>query len=312
MYLCIYIATHLHTAYLDRLQAVLESNSRYAWRWWLSELRDTHWGRDRASLGMHLEAVIERVSRYAFGGRGRENLEAVIEPVLRYTWRPRSSKCGGCNRVSLDKYLEAVNGRRTGRWDSFISSLTPNRGYVTQWLYLGALMESWLMAVDCVGRHTGIWSYIQGSTYNHGNEEKANNLGWMLYSVYAVLGVCCTRWQLIIVTWSDREGWLDFVFCNDDSVVDEKERDGWWRWERCGGYRRIWKIRSKTCLLGLGRPCFRVVTRRIRTRICFLGDGQLTHTHNSLKSQLLMMICPISSHLSLARPQLYHLLRTRS
>jgi hypothetical protein len=30
MYLYIYIATDLHTVYLDRLQAVLESNSRYA------------------------------------------------------------------------------------------------------------------------------------------------------------------------------------------------------------------------------------------------------------------------------------------
>ena len=30
MYLCIYIATHLHTLYLDWLQAVLESNSRCA------------------------------------------------------------------------------------------------------------------------------------------------------------------------------------------------------------------------------------------------------------------------------------------
>jgi hypothetical protein len=30
MYACIYIATHLHTVYLDWLQAVLESNSRFA------------------------------------------------------------------------------------------------------------------------------------------------------------------------------------------------------------------------------------------------------------------------------------------
>jgi len=29
MYLCIYIATHLHTVYLDWLQAVLESNLRW-------------------------------------------------------------------------------------------------------------------------------------------------------------------------------------------------------------------------------------------------------------------------------------------
>jgi len=57
----------------------------------------------------------------------------------------------------------------------------------------------WLMAVHCVGRNAGSWSYIQGSTRNHENERKTNNLGWMLYSVYAVLGVCCTRCMLYLV-----------------------------------------------------------------------------------------------------------------
>jgi hypothetical protein len=28
------------------------------------------------------------------------------------------------------------------------------------------------------------------------------------------------------MTWRDREGWLDFVFCDDGKVVDNKERDG--------------------------------------------------------------------------------------
>jgi len=81
MYLCIYIATHLHTLYLDWLKAVLESNSRCAWKWRLSELRDILRGRDRASLEMHLEAVIER--------------------IWRYTWRPWSSEFG-------DMHLEAM------------------------------------------------------------------------------------------------------------------------------------------------------------------------------------------------------------
>jgi len=40
---------------------------------------------------------------------------------------------------------------------------------------------------------------IQGSTCNHENERKTNNLGWMLYSVYAVLGVCCTQYMLYLV-----------------------------------------------------------------------------------------------------------------
>jgi len=55
------------------------------------------------------------------------------------------------------------------------------------------------MAVNHVRRHAGTCSFIQGSTPNHENEGKPNNLGWMLYSVYAVLGVCCTRCMLHLV-----------------------------------------------------------------------------------------------------------------
>jgi len=40
---------------------------------------------------------------------------------------------------------------------------------------------------------------MQGSTANHLNEWKINNHGWMLYSVDAVLGVCCTQWMLYLV-----------------------------------------------------------------------------------------------------------------
>jgi len=166
-------------------------------------------------------------------------------------------------------------------------------------------MASWLMAVDRVGRHAGSWSYIQGSTRNHKDEGKSNNLGCMLYSVFA-----CTRCQLMIMAW--REGWLNFVFCNDGRVVDEKARDGEWRWERSGGYERICEIRGTTCLIGLGRPCMGGITCQIGTPTCRIGDGKLTHTRNSVKSQFLMMISPISSHVSPSRPQLYPHLRTRS
>jgi len=62
-HLCIYLATHLHTVNLDWLQAVLESNSRSAWKWRSSELRATLRGCDRATLELHLEEVIERVWR---------------------------------------------------------------------------------------------------------------------------------------------------------------------------------------------------------------------------------------------------------
>jgi len=114
------------------------------------------------------------------------------------------------------------------------------------------------------------------------------------------------------MAWRDREGWIDFVFCDDGRVVDEKETDGGWRWERYGGYERLWEIRSTTSMIGFRRPRICEITRRIGTRTCRIGDGELTRTRNPLKSQFLMMISPISSDLSLSCAQLYHHLTTRS
>ena len=81
---------------------------------------------------------------------------------------------------------------------------------------------------------------------------------------------------------------------------------------RYGGYERISEVRGTTCLIGLGIPRIGVSMRRIGTRTCLIGDGELTRTRNSRKSQFLMMISPISSDLSLSCAQLYHHLRTRS
>jgi len=137
-----------------------------------------------------------------------------------------------------------------------------------------------------------------------------DNLGCMLYSVYAALGVCCTRCMLHSVyaalgvnssSWHGEIEREDLTLCsyNDGRVVDEKERDGGWRWERCGGYERTWEIRGTTCVIGFERPRIGVITRRIGTRTCRIWDGKLTRTQNSLKSQFLMMISPISLFLVL-------------
>jgi len=150
-----------------------------------------------------------------------------------------------------------------------------------------------------------------GSTCNHQNEGKTNNLGGMLYLVYAVLGVCCTRCQLMNMTWRDREGWLNLVFGNDGRVVDENERDERWRWEWCGRYKRSWGIGSTSCLIGM-EVLVMVLLHEIGTSTCHIRDGELTRTQTSLKSQFLMMISPMPSHLSLSRRQLYHHLRTSS
>ena len=58
----------------------------------MREFGDAPGGRDRASLEIHLEAMIER--------------------VWRYTWRPRSSEFGdtvaGHNRANLEIHFEAA------------------------------------------------------------------------------------------------------------------------------------------------------------------------------------------------------------
>jgi hypothetical protein len=126
IYLCIYIATHLNTVYLDWLQAVLQSNSRCAWKWWSSELSDKIWGCDRVSLEMHVDATIERIWRNTWRQWSHENwdghqdrdratleihLEAVIKPVWRCTCRPSSCELRGCERASLELHLRPINVR---------------------------------------------------------------------------------------------------------------------------------------------------------------------------------------------------------
>ena len=117
------------------------------------------------------------------------------------TWRPWCRTLGGGNGVKLEIHLGAVMVRdwiSTWRWSidgvpgaktQFISYITVNCGKVTRWLNPWALMESWLMTVRHVGRHSVIWRYIQGSTRNHENEWKGKIFGCMLYSVDTILSV---------------------------------------------------------------------------------------------------------------------------
>jgi len=68
------------------------------------------------------------------------------------------------------------------------------------------------------------------STRNLENEGKTNNLGWMLYSVNAVLSVNSWSWHGQI----ERD---DMTLCSydDGRVVDENET---WTMKRC----TIWRI----------------------------------------------------------------------
>ena len=47
----------------------------------------------------------------------------------------------------------------------------------------------------------------------------------LLYLLYAVLGICCTQYQLMIMEWGDKEVSLNFLFSGDGQVDDKKERD---------------------------------------------------------------------------------------
>ena len=182
----------------------------YTWRPWSSELTDALWGRDRMSLMTHL------------GGIDCSNLEAGIKQVWLYTWGLESSEprdaLWSCNWARLEMYFEAMIKRGWWRtWQQstaavlsadenlFISYLTHNRGSMMRWLDICTIMDSWLKAVDLVGRHTRSCSYIQESSGNHENDGNTANLGCMLYLVYAgvlvyaaVLGVCCCTWCTLL------------------------------------------------------------------------------------------------------------------
>jgi len=86
---------------------------------------------------------------------------------------------------------------------------------------------------------------------------------------------------------------------------DEDEKDV----EDTSGYE---KSAVRIAWLGWEDLILVAISRQIGTRTCCIVDGKLTRTQNSLKSQFLFMIFPISSHLSLSRPQLWHHLRIQS
>jgi len=191
------------------------------------------------------------------------------------------------------------------------------------WHCIESPIESWRIAVDCVVRHARSWSNIQGSTHNHENEEKTNHLRRMLYLVYAVLGVCCTQCMVYSVhavlgvySWlwhaeierddSTLYSGMTVELCTRKRLMgDDDEHDV----ENISGYEKsgVWHI-----WCGLGNRCIGVSLPLIGTHTCWIGDGKLFSAQNLLKSQFLLMITPISTHLNHSGTQLYHHPRTWS
>jgi len=159
-------------------------------------------------------------------------------------------------------------------------------GYFTD-KYPSLVISGYIYSVRGEPLTAGSWSYIQGSTRNCENEGTTDNLRCMLYSVYAALSVNSWWWDGEI----ERDD-LTVRSCDDGRVVDEKERDGGWRWERYGGYERLWEIRSTTCLIGFRRPHIGVITCRFGTPTRRIGDGQLTRTRNSLSPRFSCWLPP--------------------
>ena len=140
------------------------------------KLGDVLWDCDWAGFNMHMEAMIERDWRC----------------------RLRPSDCG-----SLVVHSSAIIERDWSTWrfagccqTPFISWLTCKCGNVTRRLYHWALMESSLVAFDLLERHVRSWRNIHRSTWNHENYGPGVNLGWMVYSLYALHSVDCTRCML--------------------------------------------------------------------------------------------------------------------
>jgi len=123
MYLCIYIATYLHTVYLDWQHTVIVL--RYPCISVHLPSLINHVVRCCHSVRweLHFEAEIEwtqrctgrpgsRELRDALRGHDRANLEAVIERVWRYTWRLWLSEFGDAlgrhDRAKLEAVIERV------------------------------------------------------------------------------------------------------------------------------------------------------------------------------------------------------------
>src|SRR5882757_4506189 len=97
-----------------------------------------------------------------------------------------------------------------------------------------------------------------------------------------------TLGSVMMVEWSTRKREMGDVGGNN-----VEDRSGY---EKSGG---------TTCRVWLGTHHIGITTCQIGTCTCSIRGGQLTRTRNSLKSQFLRIISPITSHLTLSRSQIH-------
>jgi len=144
----------------------------------------------------------------------------------------------------------------------------------------------------------------------------------LMYLVYAVLGICCTWCTLYLVyavfgpnwwSWCGAIEWDDLTMYSVMGVEWwTRKRDGGWPWDRYGGYERMWDMSDKTCWVGFGILHICLLTSLIGRHTCHVCNCKLTCKQNPLKSRFLIIMCPISSHLSWSLLQLFHHLGIQS
>lgn len=100
--------------------------------------------------------------------------------------------------------------------------------------------------------------------------------------------------------------WPNVSCWGNGEEMDEKVRDGDEDGNDIRGYERMWEIWGTTCLIGGTIPNNDIYTCWIRSHTCYIHKDKLTGISNSILSQSLRMIIPISFHLTLYCPQLYH------
>ena len=142
-----------------------------------------------------------------------------------YTWRPWSSEfsdaLGGCDQARLDEYLEAVDGWCAECWDS-IHQLVNLLPWECDMLTISLSFHGELADGSQSCREARWKLKLHPGVNSYSWERREDKQFW----VDAVLGVSCTRCQLMIMARRETQGWHNFVFCNDGRVVDKKERDG--------------------------------------------------------------------------------------
>ena len=185
-----------------------------------------------------------------------------FEQVCTWTWRPWSNEFGGHVHLWLEEYLEtadvdrvdveAVNSETIDLGPSIHEPFDPTMGDRVQ-IAMGSWDSIHSLRYNCANVENGVPKcHLRDDRWQTDCKGKAVNLGMIQYSVYAgfvacssqcmlnslhaVLSVCCTRYEHLIMAWRDREGIFNFVCFGDGRVEDKKER-----------YRtRLWKSSWQT------------------------------------------------------------------